>query len=143
MTLMYPIGCTVIISQPIMGVYNVGVKFESPCGVPKLGASDSATTMASEGSEARHTFFPIPFYINPHYKPPRPSTVRMPSRKCNSLSSQVSRAQAIQGRPSVEPADGESSRGSEEAQRGQDLDGTTYQRGEYRVDGGIRRRRIK
>ena len=84
MTLMYPNGCTLIIAQPIMGVYNVGVKLESFCGVARLGPSDSATTMASEGGEARHTFFPIPFYINPHYKPQRPTGAHMPPKKCNS-----------------------------------------------------------
>ena len=86
MTLMYPNGCTVIISQPIMGVYNVGVKLEPSCGGARLGPSDSATTMASEGGEARHTFFPIPFYINPHFKPQRPTGAHMPPRKGNSPS---------------------------------------------------------
>ena len=72
MSLMYPNGCTLIISQPIMGVYNVGVKLSAPCGLGKLGPSDSAKTIASEGDEPRHTFFPIPFYINPHFKGWRP-----------------------------------------------------------------------
>lgn len=72
MTLMYPNGCSLIISQPIMGVYNVGVKLQPPCGLGSLGPSESVTTMTSEGEEPRHTFFPIPFYINPHYKPWRP-----------------------------------------------------------------------
>ena len=43
MTLMYPNGVTVIISQPIMGVYNIGLKAQRP--PPKPDSKEPGTAL--------------------------------------------------------------------------------------------------
>ena len=99
MTLMYPNGVTVIISQPIMGVYNIGLKAQR--AVPKPASKDNGapaeTESSSRDSLQSQTFFPIPFYINPYYKPqPKPVVVQRPVPvRSNSLSLLISLEQDL------------------------------------------------